>query len=1174
MTSAPELRLHQFTFAELFHSPGLARLDQAFITALSQKDASLAEQLLAYRQDAKAFSALEISELLIACAIYLEDFLAELFGIEEAVAIRQAQTLSLNPISIFKKYFVLRRAKKDIAKVGSFPSFAELDTWLATALKTAPLQADDPELAIALLATHYLDQQELHAAEIEKLVQWCTRALTSPEGQQRVVDWTSFALPARLDYANLVATQPLPQDKYDRLTAPPDGWRLRDGFGLTDKRMSAREVQDEVNYCIYCHDHDGDFCSKGFPVKKGDPEQGFKKNPLNITMTGCPLEEKISEMQSLKKEGYTLGSLAMVMVDNPLCPATGHRICNDCMKACIYQKQDPVNIPQIETRVLTDVLDLPWGVEIYDLLTRWNPLRQQQWMMKPYNGLKIMIAGMGPAGFTLAHHLLLEGFAVVGFDGLKIESLPNALLQQPIYRFDDLKESLDERLMAGFGGVAEYGITVRWDKNFLKLIYLSLMRRPTFQVFGGVRFGGTLTVQDAWEMGFDHLAVAVGAGLPKALSIPSSLAPGMRQANDFLMALQLGNAAKTSSLTNLQVRLPAVVIGGGLTGVDTATEVQAYYLRQVEKIQKRYASLVKHYGEESIQATLDPASREILAEYLRHAKAIQQERQRAKTQHETPNLLKLVHEWGGVTIAYRRSMQESPAYIHNHEELQKALDEGIYYCEGLEPKAVDLNEYGHVQTLICYKRTRNQANEWVTTTEEVRLPARSILVATGTQPNTAYEFEHKGTFNRLNLQYQHYEDKAGELTVAHGVAHCKDPQFGPFTSYQHDEHRVSLIGDTHPVFHGSVVKAIASGMRTYPKIMASLHEKMGQAGSETEYQEFVARMQHLFQATVLHISRHTNEIIELTIQAPLATRHFKPGEFYRLQNFETLSLHLEDTLLQMEPLALVAAECDYQEGSLTFIVMENSATAKLCATLKPGEPVSLMGPTGVRAKIPKEHETVLIVGQPASLAFVRSYGPKLKAAGNRVIYLGQFKEKQDVYCQAQLEQATDMIIWTTQQGHPVSPQRPQDCAITQDSVITTLLHYAQGKLTPQTPVIPLSDVDRIFVVGDTELLRSFQTARQTVLKEHLTKDPKIFGSVYGNMQCMLKGVCAQCLQWQIDPETGQRTKAVFACSWQDQPLEIIDIDHIDARLFQNRLHEQLNELWVDYLFKQFAVARV
>ena len=142
--------------------------------------------------------------------------------------------------------------------------------------------------------------------------------------------------------------------------------------------------------------------------------------------------------------------------------------------------------------------------------------------------------------------------------------------------------------MLGFGGVAEYGITVRWDKNFLKLIYLSLLRRSHFQVFGGVRFGGTVTVEDAWAMGFDHVAIAVGAGLPQALPIPGSLARGMRQANDFLMALQLTGAAKRNSLANLQVRLPAVVIGGGLTGVDTATEVLAYYVVQVEKLLERY----------------------------------------------------------------------------------------------------------------------------------------------------------------------------------------------------------------------------------------------------------------------------------------------------------------------------------------------------------------------------------------------------------------------------------------------------------------------------------------------------------------------------------------------------------------------------------------------------------
>lgn len=1169
MTHTPTLRLNGFTFSELFHSDGLNRLDQTFLAQLKEKKPELHEKLIAYRQIENLVMTLEISELLISCASFLEEFLANLFNIEEALAISQAKTIAYNPISAFKKYFVLRRAKKELSRVNTFPSFPELNNWLTTELHQAPLKSDDKELAIALLAKQYLENPEMFGSQIEKLVQWCTKALATPEGQQIVANWVSFHIPKRIDLLNLVKTIPLPNDTFGRLESPPTELRLRDGFKLTDPRMSAREVQDEVNYCIYCHDHDGDFCSKGFPVKKGDPAQGFKKNALDVTLIGCPLEEKISEMHYLKKDGFTLAALAMVMVDNPMCPATGHRICNECMKACVYQKQDPVNIPQIETRVLTDVLDLPWGVEIYDLLTRWNPLRQKQWVMKPYNGLKVMIAGMGPAGFTLAHHLLLEGFAVVGFDGLKIEPLPEQLIKQPIYHFADLKESLDERLMAGFGGVAEYGITVRWDKNFLKLIYLSLMRRPYFQVFGGVRFGGTITIEDAWEMGFDHFVVAVGAGLPKALPIPGSLTTGMRQANDFLMALQLGNAAKSSSLTNLQIRLPAVVIGGGLTGVDTATELQAYYITQVEKILMRYEILVAEYGEDFINNQLDLASREILAEYLRHGEAVRKERDRANKQNEQPNFIKLIREWGGVTIAYRRSMQESPAYINNHEELQKALEEGIYYLEGLEPTAVDLNEYGHAEALVCHKRVRHSAKEWITSADEVRLPARSILVATGTQPNTAYEFEHRGTFNRLNLQYQHYEDIEGDLSVAHGVEHCKDPEFGPFTSYHKDHRRISLVGDTHPVFHGSVVKAIASGMRTYPKIVAILADKLGNKGDEKEYQQFAEHINDLFTARIIAVTRKTNNIVELTIHAPLAAKRFKTGQFYRLQNFETLAPRIDHTLFQMEPLALVTADCDVTRGTLSFLVMENSATAKLCATLKPNEPVSLMGPTGVRAKVPSEHETVLIIGNQASFPFLRSYAKEVRSAGNHVIYLGAFTDKSEVYCQEQIENVTDTIIWLTKNGEQIKPIRANDHAATGDDAIAALIAYAKEK-----SAIPLTNVDRIYIVGDTELLRRFQAARKTLLKDYLVKDPKVFGSVYGNMQCMLKGVCAQCLQWQIDPETGQRTKAVFACSWQDQPLEIIDIDHIDARQMQNRLLDQLSKMWVDHLFQEYHVSRV
>ena len=193
----------------------------------------------------------------------------------------------------------------------------------------------------------------------------------------------------------------------------------------------------------------------------------------------------------LRREGDALGALALVCIDNPMVPGTGHRICNDCMKACIFQTQDPVDIPQAETGVLTDVLAMPWGFEIWSLLTRWNPLNAARPYALPYNGKNVLVVGLGPAGYTLAHHLLNEGFGVVAIDGLKIEPLPEELTgtetraPKLIRDAKTLFRPLDERTLTGFGGVSEYGITVRWDKNFLDLLYLNLARRRTLRIYGG-----------------------------------------------------------------------------------------------------------------------------------------------------------------------------------------------------------------------------------------------------------------------------------------------------------------------------------------------------------------------------------------------------------------------------------------------------------------------------------------------------------------------------------------------------------------------------------------------------------------------------------------------------------------------------------------------------------------
>ena len=201
---------------------------------------------------------------------------------------------------------------------------------------------------------------------------------------------------------------------------------------------------------------------------------------------------------------------------------------------------------------------------------------------------------------------------------------------RPIRDAAELREPLDSRVMAGFGGVAEYGITVRWDKNFLKLIRLLLERRGEFAMFGGVRFGGTLTIDSAFALGFDHIALCAGAGRPTIVPMKNGLAAGVRQASDFLMALQLTGAAKTDSLANLQVRLPVVVIGGGLTAIDTATEALAYYPLQVEKFLSRYETLVEERGEAAIRAGWTTQEADTASEFLQHARAIRAEREQAR----------------------------------------------------------------------------------------------------------------------------------------------------------------------------------------------------------------------------------------------------------------------------------------------------------------------------------------------------------------------------------------------------------------------------------------------------------------------------------------------------------------------------------------------------------------
>jgi hypothetical protein len=69
------------------------------------------------------------------------------------------------------------------------------------------------------------------------------------------------------------------------------------------------------------------------------------------------------------------------------------------------------------------------------------------------------------------------------------------------------------------------------------------------------------------------------------------------------------------------------------------------------------------------------------------------------------------------------------------------------------------------------------------------------------------------------------------------------------------------------------------------------------------------------------------------------------------------------------------------------------------------------------------------------------------------------------------------------------------------------------------------------------------------------------------MQCMMKEICAQCLQPHVDPQTGQ-TSYVFSCFNQDQPLDQVDFSALAQRLAQNGVQEKLTALWIGRCLKQ------
>jgi len=371
---------------------------------------------------------------------------------------------------------------------------------------------------------------------------------------------------------------------------------------------------------------------------------------------------------------------------------------------------------------------------------------------------------------------------------------------------------------------------------------------------------------------------------------------------------------------------------------------------------------------------------------------------------------------------------------------------------------------------------------------------------------------------------------------------------------------MSFFGDLHPSYFGNVVKAMGSAKQGFPVVSRILGQR--HSASKASDAEFLSGLNHELRAVVHEVRRLTPTIVEVVLRAPVAARRFRPGQFYRMQNFETLALRVPGTTLAMEGLALTGAWVDRDKGLISVIALEMGGSADLLAYLQRGEPVILMGPTGTPTHIPRG-ESVVLAGGGLGNAVLFSIGRALRAAGSKVVYFAGYKHLADRYRVDDIEAASDVVVWCSDEGPGFSPRRPQDRAFV-GNLVEGMIAYASGALGKQE--VPFTATDRIIAIGSDRMMAAVAAARHSTLKSFLKEKHIAIGSINSPMQCMMKEICAQCLQPHVDPRTGEKSY-VFSCFNQDQLLDQVDFAALAQRLAQNGVQEKLTALWIGRCLK-------
>ncbi len=282
---------------------------------------------------------------------------------------------------------------------------------------------------------------------------------------------------------------------------------------------------------------------------------------------GCPVHIAIPDFIQEVKKGNFNEAYAIISKSSSL-PAVCGRVCpqeKQCEAMCTLHtklKVDGVGIGRIE-RFVAD----------YHNENSTNSI-----VPPKSNSHKVAIIGSGPSGLTCAGDLQKQGFSVTIFEALHTP-----------------------------GGVLVYGIPeFRLPKSIVKK-EIDNLKALGVEIKTNVVIGKTLTIDELFNMGYEAIYIASGAGLPKFMDIPGEGLKGVFSANEFLTRINLMKAYEDNSYTPIIKSKKVAVVGGGNVAMDAArsakrlgSDVTIIYRRTFDELPARHEE-IEHALEEGIK---------------------------------------------------------------------------------------------------------------------------------------------------------------------------------------------------------------------------------------------------------------------------------------------------------------------------------------------------------------------------------------------------------------------------------------------------------------------------------------------------------------------------------------------------------------------------------------------